>query len=98
MDKYDGDLDVIFEEFNEHLVIPEGYAGKSTHTYIEDTRLGEVTDYLGNVYTYYEPSAIHLEETSYAMSISDELKEMIDWVWKENKTGQNPVSLKKLLK
>ena len=97
MDKYNGDLDVIFEEFNEHLVIPEGYAGKSTHTYIEETRLGEVTDYLGNVYTYYEPSAIHLEETSYAMSISDELKEMIDWVWKENKTGQNPVSLKKLL-
>lgn len=73
----------IFEEFDEHLHVPAGACGKSTHTYIDTVKTGVVTDYLGAVYEYNELSAVHLEETSYTMSISNEFSEMIEFLKKE---------------
>lgn len=70
----------IWDAFDENLHVPEGHCGKSTHTYIEDSRTGIVTDYNGVEYEYEELSAIHLEETSYTMTISNEYREMIEWV------------------
>lgn len=70
----------IFERFGDSLYIPAGYSGKSTHTYIDDTRQGTVKDYLGDEYEYLELSGIHLEETHYELSISDEFQEMIEWM------------------
>lgn len=72
--------DKIFENFSENLIVPEGYCGKSIHTYIDDAREGEVTDYQGNVYQYSQLSAVHLEETSYQLTISDDFKSMIEWI------------------
>ncbi len=93
LDKYENDKDAVFEAFEEGLYIPAGYAGKSTHTYIDDYREGFITDYLGEEQRYFAETGIHLEETSYSMSISDELKEMIEWVYQQkNKTATRTVS------
>lgn len=45
--------------------------GKMTHTYIDEPREGEVTDYLGNVARFSELSSIHLEGADYSLSLSD---------------------------
>ena len=75
--------DNVFEAFDEHLHVPEGACGKSTHTYIDGAKAGVVTDYLGGIYEYEEYSGIHLEETSYTMTISNEYSEMIDYMQNE---------------
>lgn len=75
--------DDIFDAFDEHLHVPEGACGKSTHTYIDSERHGTVVDYTGVQCRYYERSAVHLEETSYSMSISNEFSEMIEYLQNE---------------
>lgn len=70
--------DNIFEVFNEDLLVPEGACGKSTHTYIDFAKKGVMTDYNGELYNYHELSGVHLEETSYQMSISNEFAEFIE--------------------
>lgn len=80
--------DKMFEAFNENLYIPEGHSGKSTHTYIDHEVEGVVVDYKGVSYRYKELSGIHLEETSYSMSISNEYREMIEWIQSNVKTGE----------
>lgn len=69
--KYGTDT-AIFNAFKDGLVIPAGYSGKSTHTYIDEPRTGIVVDYMGKPYTYNELSGIHLEETTYNMGIAGE--------------------------
>lgn len=70
----------MFEAFDENLYIPEGYSGKKIHTYLDHTMRGYVVDYTGKGYEYEELSGIHLEEASYAMSISNEYREMIEYI------------------
>ena len=60
----------IFEGFSNRLEIPPGYAGKLTHTYIDDERRGILVDYLGNSAEYFEKSAVHLEPAGYSLSLS----------------------------
>lgn len=69
-----------FDGFKDGLIVPEGACGKSTHTYVDDVKVGTVTDYLGNVYDYETLSGIHLEETSYSLTISNEYAEFIEWL------------------
>ena len=69
--------DGIFEAFNNELYIPADYTGKNTHTYIDDEREGEVTDYLGKTCHYDELSSVHLEKADYSLSLS---KEYIDYI------------------
>lgn len=72
--------DNIFDVFDKNLHIPEGKCGKSTHTYIDEEAKGIVRDYRGVPYEYHELSFIHLEETFYSMKISNEFREMIEYV------------------
>lgn len=67
-----GTNDKIFEMFNEGLVIPKGYTGKQIHTYIDYETKGTVRDYLGQEYNYHELSGIHMEDTEYSLSLSEE--------------------------
>lgn len=46
--------------------------GKNTHTYIDEEMHGKVSDYLGNIDSYYEYSGIHLEAAPYKGNISEE--------------------------
>ena len=62
--------DKIFEAFKEGLLIPKGSTGKQIHTYIDDTREGDIRDYLGNDYHYIELSGVHMEDADYLLDIN----------------------------
>ena len=62
----------IFNAFNDGLVIPKGQTGKQIHTYIDYETKGIVRDYLGDEYEYHELSGIHMEDTEYSLSMSEE--------------------------
>lgn len=64
-----GDLTKVFDMFNDSMHIPENKTGKLIHTYIDDVRSGVVVDYNGEPCNYLELSAVHLEPTSYDLSI-----------------------------
>lgn len=73
--------DNIFKNFIEGLIFPAEYldkngeikngSGKLCHTYIDFTMSGYVTDYLGNEGYYKELSGVHMEPTSYELSLDD---------------------------
>lgn len=75
-------IDRIFKNFKDGLEFPSEYynkdtkellsaSGKLCHTYIDEYISGELVDYLGNKEIYNEYSAVHLEKTSYVMSLDD---------------------------
>lgn len=64
--------DAIFEVFDDSLVIPPGYSGKSIHTYVDCEFGGNVVDYKGVAKLCYEKSYTHLEPTGYVFSMSQE--------------------------
>lgn len=59
----------IFKAFDHGMIIPAGYTGKMTHTYIDEPREGFVTDYKGKTIPYREDTSIHLEESEYNLSM-----------------------------
>lgn len=66
-----------FDIFNEHLVVPAGYAKRTTAKFIDKPSNGFVTDYLG-VRRYYESeSGVYIKPTSYSFSITDEMIDAI---------------------
>lgn len=74
-----------FDFFNDDMVIPPEYSGKLTHTYLDAEQQGTLIDYRGIPMEYEEMSSIHLEPTSYSMSILDEYKDFVKGVkrrWK----------------
>ena len=72
-----GDLNKLFEMFNETLEVPPDKTGKLTHTYFDDECEGWLVDYTGHGAEYYEKSYVHLEDAGYAMSLA---KEFIDYL------------------
>lgn len=71
----------IFNNFEEDLYFPAKYeadgmikngSGKLCHTYIDFETNGELIDYMGNKYNYYEASSMHMENTDYTMSLSQD--------------------------
>lgn len=54
-----------------------GISGKNTHTYIDEEKTGYVTDYLGNTEYFHELSSVHIEESDYSLSISQEYADYI---------------------
>lgn len=69
-----------FEEFKIGLEVPKENSGRITHTYIDKETSGIATDYLGNVYRYHEMSSIHMENSTYEMSISPEFDRFLDQI------------------
>ena len=64
-------LDGVFDAFTRSLDIPAGRTGKLTHTYIDREWQGEVVDYLGERFPYFEKSSIHLEPAPFKISMLD---------------------------
>lgn len=67
-----------FGFFDGYMTIPKEYSGKQTHTYIDDEINGEITDYNGIKNTYHEYSFIHLEETAFNLSLSENYIEYLN--------------------
>lgn len=67
-----------FEAFAENLHVPEGFAGKLTHTYSDEGFSDFLTDYQGTTACVSESSFVHLEEASYSLSLAEEFKKYID--------------------
>lgn len=62
--------DGIFNAFTNYLEFPNEATGKNIHTYIDYEIKGVITDYLGNKCNFAENSGVHLEPTSYNLSLS----------------------------
>lgn len=61
----------VFALFNENLVVPDEHSGRKVHTYIDFETQGVITDYLGVKSTFHELSSIHIENSSYSLSLAD---------------------------
>lgn len=64
-----------FEFFDDGMEIDREHSGKLTHTYIDDEKSGTLYDYNDKPMPYYEKSAVHLEQSSYKMSLTEEFKD-----------------------
>jgi len=69
--------DGIMEVFKDGMYIPPEHTGKNTHTYLDFTQEGYVTDYLGNTEYYKELSSIHLESCEYELSMTREFLDFL---------------------
>lgn len=65
------------------LVIPGEYSGRMVSTYIDEETSGFVVDYLGNAAPYHEMSSIHLENTTYTLSLSQDYVRFLFGIRKE---------------
>ena len=69
--KYHGDIQKIFQAFNDDLYIPKEATGKNTHTYIDNVMESDVVDYTGLKSHVISPSSIHLSECDFTLSQTD---------------------------
>jgi hypothetical protein len=76
----EGSEENAFNMFDVGLVVPVGYTGKNTHTYIDDEYEGYLTDYLGNTEKVKELSSVHMCGASYEMSISTQFEKFLKGV------------------
>lgn len=76
-----GDPLKAMKNFKVGLFVPAGETGKNTHTYIDDRFIGNITDYQGVTRETESLSSVHLEHTSFKMTMSktfaDFLAEMV---------------------
>ena len=70
----------IMKVFSDGLFLPKEATGKNVHTYIDFPMKGTLTDYLGNRYNYIEKSGVHLEGTSYDLSIAQAYADFVNYV------------------
>lgn len=80
-----GSVEEVFNNFKDELEIPKGYTGKMIHTYLDDKQEGMIRDYLGYSCYYKEESSIHLEDTSYNLTMSDKFLDYLLGIWESKK-------------
>ena len=56
-----------YTAFHDRMFVPANETGKNTHTYIDETMIGTVTDYLGNTRDVETSSGVHLEAAPFTM-------------------------------
>ena len=66
-----------FKNFNFEMKIPADYSGRTTHTYLDSNYSGIVTDYQGVSCEYKTLSGIHLEKTTFEISISEKYEDFL---------------------
>lgn len=62
----------VFQLFKEGMYIPPEFTGKKTLTYIDESRDGIVTDYLGKTCEYHELSCVHMCGADYTLSLAQD--------------------------
>lgn len=71
IDECNNDFTKVFDMFTDDLKIPKENTGKNTHTYIDDKITETIIDYQGKEEVITSMSGVHLEPTSFSLSISD---------------------------
>lgn len=66
-----------FKFFCDGMEIDRKHSGKLTHTYLDEEMSGTLYDYTGKAMHYHELSAVHLEQSSYKMSLADDFKNFL---------------------
>ena len=61
-----------FDKFNFDLEIPADFTGKNVHTYIDTPKTGTLIDYRGIPGEYLELSGVHLSQSEYSFSASEQ--------------------------
>lgn len=72
-----GDPIQAVKNFEIGMEVPAGETGKNTHTYVDEEFIGNVTDYLGNTTEVHSLSSVHLEPTSFKLTMSDTFAEFL---------------------
>lgn len=78
LEKCNGDIDKVFNMFNDDLYIPADRTGKMTHTYIDEPMEFMVKDYQGNETKVSVESGIHLENCEFTLSISKQYGKFLE--------------------
>lgn len=73
----DGSPIKAMKNFKIGLFVPAGETGKNTHTYIDDRFIGNITDYQGVTREIESFSSVHLEPTSFKMTMSKTFVEFL---------------------
>lgn len=73
----DGNTIKAMKNFKIGLFVPAGETGKNTHTYLDDEFIGNITDYQGVTHETESLSSVHLEPTSFKMTISKSFAEFL---------------------
>ena len=60
-----------FYKFDNDLKVPKGYSGRTSSCYIDYETSGEVVDYEGVKGNFHELTSVHVEQTEYNLSITD---------------------------
>ena len=66
-----GDVNKVFDMFDDSLYIPADATGKMTHSYIDDEQELLIVDYDGVPARVISPSAIHLDKCDFTLSMSE---------------------------
>lgn len=72
-----GDIDGVFNMFDNELYIPANRTGKMTHTYIDTPLDLQVTDYLGNKTDIHVLSGVHLDNCDFTLSITKQYSDFL---------------------
>lgn len=88
--KYNNDMNKIFEAFNDELYVPAKYTNKKTHTYIDEEKEIDVIDYQSKECHIITKSGIHLENCDFTLSISKQYQDFLKmfmqgYTFKDNK-------------
>lgn len=72
-----GDIVQAIKNFKIGLRVPAGQTGKNVHTYLDEPFSGVIVDYQGKECKIESLSSVHLEATSFEMSISETFAEFL---------------------
>ena len=72
-----GDPIQAMKNFKIGLFVPAGETGKNTHTYIDEKFVGNITDYQGVSHETESLSSVHLEPTSFKLTMSETFAEFL---------------------
>lgn len=70
-----------FDGFTNDLCVPAEYSGRLTLTYFDTPCEGIGVDYLGNSEYFYEKTFIHMEPSDYNLTVSDEYKSFLQFMF-----------------
>ena len=60
-----------FYKFDNNMVIPPNYSGRTSSCYIDEETQGTIKDYNGTIGEYHELTSVNIEQTEYNLSIAN---------------------------